>query len=125
MTKVYWVRVCAGCRKFCRGLVFRRSSPAASHHPRHRLRKRRLPPFRDATQGGWRRRLHVTLHPSQGTIENLQLLADRASGVSVAFAGGVERYYDGDKRRFVVSAASSTSRLDILPQEVKFKASRT
>jgi uncharacterized protein len=42
--------------------------------------------------------LKVTLRPSNGTIENLQLLADRASGVSVAFGqGGVERYYEGDK----------------------------
>ncbi len=42
--------------------------------------------------------LKVTLRPSHGTIENLQLLADRSSGVSVAFAqGGVERYYDGEK----------------------------
>ncbi|MEI7728944.1 MAG: TAXI family TRAP transporter solute-binding subunit [Verrucomicrobiota bacterium] len=42
--------------------------------------------------------LTVTLRPSAGTIENLKLLSDDNSGVSVAFGqGGAERFYDGDK----------------------------
>ena len=42
--------------------------------------------------------LRVNLRPSNGTIENLQLLHDPAAGVSVAFGqGGAERFYEGDK----------------------------
>lgn len=41
--------------------------------------------------------LKVNLRPSNGTIENLGLLSDPKSGVTIAFGeGGTERYYDGD-----------------------------
>ncbi|HWI59038.1 MAG TPA: TAXI family TRAP transporter solute-binding subunit, partial [Bacillota bacterium] len=41
--------------------------------------------------------LTVKLRSSNGTIENLKLLSDPASGVSVAFGqGGAERFYEGD-----------------------------
>jgi len=42
--------------------------------------------------------LKVTIRPTAGTIENLKLLSDPQSGVSVAFGqGGTERFYNGDK----------------------------
>jgi TRAP-type uncharacterized transport system substrate-binding protein len=42
--------------------------------------------------------MKVTLKPTAGTIENLQLLTDPASKVTVAFGqGGAERFYEGDK----------------------------
>lgn len=42
--------------------------------------------------------LKVTLRPTAGTIENLKLLSDNSSGVSVAFGqGGAEQFYEGDK----------------------------
>jgi TRAP-type uncharacterized transport system substrate-binding protein len=42
--------------------------------------------------------LRVTLRPSAGTIDNLKLLSDDKSGVSVAFGqGGAERFYEGEK----------------------------
>lgn len=42
--------------------------------------------------------LQVTLRPTAGTIENLKLLNDPASGVSVAFGqGGADQFYDGPK----------------------------
>jgi uncharacterized protein len=42
--------------------------------------------------------LKVNLRSTAGTIENLKLLTDPASQVSIAFGqGGAERFYDGDK----------------------------
>jgi len=42
--------------------------------------------------------LRVTLRPTAGTIDNIKLLSDPKSGVTVAFGqGGAERFYDGDK----------------------------
>lgn len=41
--------------------------------------------------------LKVNLRPSAGTIDNLKLLSDPASGVSVGFGqGGAERFFEGD-----------------------------
>ncbi|CAK0769926.1 conserved hypothetical protein [Gammaproteobacteria bacterium] len=42
--------------------------------------------------------LRVNIRPSAGTIENIKLLSDSTSLVSVAFGqGGVERFYEGNK----------------------------
>jgi hypothetical protein len=42
--------------------------------------------------------MKVTLRSTAGTIDNIKLLSDPQSGVTVAFGqGGAERYYDGDK----------------------------
>jgi uncharacterized protein len=47
-----------------------------------------------------KKQLKVTIRSTGGTIENLKLLQDPRSGVSVAFGqGGSERYYDGETDR--------------------------